>query len=218
MKKTLSLLIILFIMISLSLQIFSFKSYAMQYEVKEEIMKETIAEDVEEFVYDTSAEKLITYMEKELSEIEYLKEKNKLEWYKVYRTIVCKYINVVGMPSTVFEFYTGEEVRLICRTVETECYGKDFDSKVNVASVIFNRIEHPDKIYGETVEKVITSPKQFAYWRKVIPEDTLFAVLYAFEIEDTTNGCLSFNSNKKTDKFDGRSYVFSDSAGHHFFR
>ena len=119
------------------------------------------------------------------------------------------------MPETVFDVFTVEEVALICRMVETECYQQDFDSKVNVACVAFNRFNSGK--FGDTMKEVITSPKQFAYGRINLDEDTIWAVQYAFEVGDTTQGALFFHSMKKTDTFCGRKWIFSDNAIHHFY-
>lgn len=206
MKKISLAVILLFITISFLLPIFSFESCAMEQEV--EVVEETNEEiDVRELS--------IIHMNKELDAISHLKETDKLEWYKQYRNIVCKYENVSVL--SIFNYYTEEEIRLICRAVETECYGQSFESKVMIANVIFNRLESSK--YSSDVETVITSPNQFAYWRTSIPEDTLYAVMYGFEQADLTNGCLAFHSNKKTEKFGGRKYVFTDdNSGHHFYR
>ena len=215
MKRIISVMILILMTVSFLLPIFNIESCAMEEKVEE--VNEEIHTEITDTTEEVSARELtIIYMNKEMDAIEHLKETDKMEWYKNYRKIVCKYRYVVGAPDCIFDVYTEEEVNLICRTVETECYGQDFESKANVASVIFNRVDSDE--YASTVEEVITSPKQFAYYRKTISEDTLLAVMYSFEIKDTTNGCLSFHSNEKTEKFGGRSYVFTDSSGHHFYR
>ena len=216
MKKILSLLILLFIVISFTLPIYSSESFTIEEDLVDE-EQQIIDEYLDGKQEEIEIEKSITHMNQEMEEINHLKETDKMEWYKSYRNIVCEYKDVVGVPVTAFEVYTEDEVNLICKAVETECYGKSFESKVMVANVIFNRIE--SDLYSSDVSVVITSPYQFAYSREVIPEDTLYAVLYAYEIEDLTNGSLSFHSNEKTEKFDGRSYVFTDpNSGHHFYK
>ena len=119
-------------------------------------------------------------------------------------------------PETIYDYFTEDEIRLICRVVETETYDQDFMSKVNVANVVLNRY-YSDK-FGETITEIVTSPYQFAYGRKNITEDTIWAVMYAFEIEDTTEGALFFHSNSKTNTFNGANYIFTDSCGHHFYK
>lgn len=205
MKRILALLVLILIGFGFLLPIFSFESCAMEQEVIEE-------------VEEVSARELsLIHMNKEMDAISHLKETDKLEWYKLYRNIVCKYRNILDPPLTVFDFYTEDEINLICRTVETECYGQSFESKCMVASVIFNRIESEE--YSSNVEEVITSPYQFSYWRTAITEDTLYAVMYAFEIIDMTDGSLAFHSNEKTERFAGRDYVFTDEMSeHHFYK
>ena len=84
-----------------------------------------------------------------------------------------------------------------------------------MASVIFNRVE--DGRFGEDIEEVITRPRQFVYGRKELTEDTILAVQYAYEIEDTTNGALYFHSGKKRETFNKAKYIFTDDAGHNFY-
>ena len=214
MKRILALLILIFVGSGFLLPTFKVESCAIE---KNDIQ---IAECVQE---DTSLKEVsvrelsIIHMNKEMESISHLKETEKLEWYKAYRKIICKYRNVLDPPLSVFDFYTEEEVRLICKTVETECYGQNFESKVMVANVIFNRIESGK--YGSTVEDVIKKPNQFTYWRDSIPEDTIYATMFGFEMGDLTDGSLAFHSNEKTDRFAGLDYVFTDeSSGHHFYK
>lgn len=70
----------------------------------------------------SNEELMFIHINKEISDIEHLKEVNKLEWYKAYKEILCKYKYKVGTSNNIFDFYTEDEVRLICRVVETECY------------------------------------------------------------------------------------------------
>lgn len=132
-----------------------------------------------------------------------------------YKDLVNEYSEWFDPPESVYDYFTEDEVYIIQRCVETETFEKDFDSKVNVANVIFNRIEHKD--FDDTAIEVVTKKKQFAYGRKIISYDTVLAVEYAFQFGDTTQGALYFHSNKKTDKFCGADYLFTDAAGHHFY-
>ena len=174
-----------------------------------EIVVEEVIEEEEPDQYEIA----IQEMQEKMSEIESI-EDNK-EWFLAYKDIVFEYAEWIDPPETIFDYYTEDEVRLICRVVETETYQCDFDSKVNIANVVLNRIESGE--FGETVEEVITTESQFAYGREVITEDTILAVMFAFEFEDTTNGATFFHSNKQTDTFCGKSYIFSDDAVHHFY-
>jgi hypothetical protein len=152
-------------------------------------------------------------IEEKLSEIRQIEDKK--GWYLSYKDLIKSHSDVIDPPETVYENYTEEEIYLIQRCVETECHGGDFDSKCNVASVIFNRINSDE--FGNTPHNVITQPNQFAYGRRNISEETKLAVEYVFDIGDTTNGCIAFHSNAKRNKFNNWDYAFTDELGHNFY-
>ena len=193
-----------------------------QYEEKvlvEEVEPVLLSDVTYEIVFEEVIEEPDPYeiaiqkMQEEMKEIEVI-EDNK-EWFLAYKDILFKYAKWIDPPETIYDYFTEDEVRLICRVVETETYQCDFDSKVNVANVVLNRIESGE--FGETVEEIVTTENQFAYGRETITEDTILAVMYSFEIIDTTKGALYFHSNEKTDTFCGRDFIFQDSAGHNFY-
>ena len=167
-------------------------------------------------------------MDDELSEIELMKDRMNTEldaiseisdpeaWYIAYRDIVCRYSEWFDMPATIYDEFDESEVRLICRTVETECYDQDFNSKCNVASVILNRYRNGG--YGETITDIITGKNQFAYGREQITDRTLLSVMYVYEIGDTTDGCVAFRSDEKPDTWCGWQYSFTDLCGHNFYK
>lgn len=158
-------------------------------------------------------EVVVQEIQEKMEEIESI-EDNK-EWFLAYKDIVFKFAKWIEPPETIFDCFTEDEVRLICRVVETETYQCSFDSKVNVANVLLNRLESGR--FGETVEEIITIEGQFVYWREIITEDTILAVMYAYEMEDTTYGALYFHSNEKTDTFCGNEFIFQDEVGHNFY-
>ena len=177
-------------------------------------MKEDIT--IEEIQKVNEVDLAITEMRNDMDTIESITDN--MEWFISYRSVIDKYSYILDPPETVYDYFNDEDIYLIQRAVETECYDQDFDSKCNVASVIFNRISDPKQRFGKTVTEVITTDKQFAYGRKNISDSTKLAVEYAFEIIDTTNGCIGFHSNQKTEKFNGWDYVFTDDINHHFYR
>jgi len=181
-------------------------------EIEEELVlvgsEETESNEFEQAVID---------MQNDMDRIEDITSSN-IDWYIAYKNVINKYSYIIDPPETVYDYFTDDEIYLIQRVVETECFDGDFDSKCHVANVILNRIEDPDQRFGSTVEKVVTSENQFAYGRKIISDSTKLAVEYAFEIVDTTNGCIGFHSNKKTKTFNKWNYAFTDQIGHHFYR
>lgn len=219
MKRILSLLILLFMVVSLVIPISSINDNRhIESETKivklDDIVGNIPAMEVNEVIIQPDPYEIaIQKMQEEMAEIENITDKK--EWFLSYKDIVYKYSKWIDPPETVFDYYTEDEIRLICQAVETEAYQCDFNSKVNVANVILNRIESGE--FGETVEEVITTENQFAYGRKSITDDTVLAVMFAFEFEDTTYGATYFHSNEQTETFNGKSYIFSDDAIHHFY-
>lgn len=221
MKKFLSLLILLFIVISFVSPNLSINSIN---QTENDIDKPILLSDITCEVVIEKVENIeptldpfevaINKMEEELIEISSIEDN--MEWFINYKDIVSRYTMWISPPNSIYDCFTEEEINLICRVVETETFECDFDSKVNVANVVFNRLEHGE--FGKTIKEIITTKNQFAYGRKNISEDTILAVEYAFMVEDTTNGALFFHSNKKTNTFCGASYIFSDDAVHHFYK
>lgn len=167
---------------------------------------------VEEVKRDIKKEKQDEFHLK-LDKIKHIEDK--MEWFLAYKNLTYEYMKWIELPETVYDKYSEDEIKLIWRVVETETYDQDFESKVNVANVIFNRLKSGE--FGETITEIITTPKQFRYGRQKITDDTIYAVMYAYEMPDTTYGALYFHSNEKTDKFNGSPYIFTDKCGHHFY-
>lgn len=152
----------------------------------------------------------------DLSLIEPLKDKDLKEYYIKYMDICYKYEDLFGLPVSIYDVYSEEEIYIMQRCIETEVYQTPyFESRVNVANVILNRVKSEQ--FSDNPITVVTSPSQFAYWRKDIEEDTIIALECAFIFEDTTQGALYFHSNPKTNYFNGYEYIFTDKSGHHFY-
>lgn len=215
MKRLLSLLILLFMVVSFLLPFSVVKSVKNEeITIVEPTIMSTITYEIEEVVNEPDIYEIaMQEMQEKMSELDSTTDKK--EWFLAYKDIVFKYVEWIDPPETIFDYFTEDEVNLICRVVETETYQCDFDSKVNVANVVINRLESGR--FGDTVEEIITTERQFAYWREIITEDTILAVMYAYEMEDTTFGALYFHSNEKTDTFCGNEFIFQDEAGHNFY-
>lgn len=145
--------------------------------------------------------------------IEPIKESNKMAYFICYKTIVNESNYVLDPSETIYDYYSDEEIDIMLRCIETETYDCPFEAKVNVANVILNRVDH--ELFPSDAYSVVTAPNQFAYGRKNITEETILALEYAFEIEDTTNGCVGFRSDKNPSTWNGWEYVFTD--GYHYF-
>lgn len=85
-----------------------------------------------------------------------------------------------------------------------------------MASVIFNRLEH--ERFPNTLSEILVYD-QFSlisdgrYKEVEVSEDTILACEYAFQIEDTTGGCLFFDSNNTLNY----KFIMNDGA-HNFYK
>ena len=178
-----------------------------------EIIKETELSEIEKL--NNEVDTAIENMNVEMAEIESIE--NKKEWFIAYKEIVDRYSYILDPPEGIYDYYTDEELDMFFRVVQAEIGDEyTFEQKCNVASVILNRIEHY-KFSDEMLE--ILTPRQFetvkngSYKKSKVSEDTILACEYAFEIEDTTDGCLFFDSNKTLNY----EFVFNDGA-HNFYK
>lgn len=144
---------------------------------------------------------------------------NKLEWYKKFQEFMA---DCEDPMETIYDYYTDEERILLYKVVEAEVGGLGgFDERCNVASVIFNRIDNEK--FGDTLSDVLTK-KQFAtisdgrYKKVTASEETILACEFVFQFGDTTGGALFFESGNNTvhDKY--ATYMFTDAAGHRFYK
>lgn len=115
--------------------------------------------------------------------------------------------------DTIYDLFSEEEIQLLFRVVETETHGADYESKKNVASVIFNRHEQYDK----TLKDIITSPNQFGYSKKSITDSTIKACEDALNNRGNVSKALFFRSDRCPDTWLGRPFIYRDSATHYFY-
>ena len=192
------------------------------------IIEETQPETQEEVVTEEVIEETLSKedeMNLRILEIEFDRHEDTLEWFKEYKKITDEYREYldVRLPETIYDVYTDEDIRIMSQCVETEVYTGDFNSKCNVASVIFNRV-NSKAFPGDTPTDVVTAKYQFAYGRTKVTESSLLAVEYVYIFGDTTDGCVAFRSDKKMDrwytykKINYWEYQFTDKVGHHFFK
>lgn len=160
-------------------------------------------------------ENAINNMRSEMSEIENITDKE--EWFISYKSIIEKYSDILDPPETLYDYFTDEELDMFFRVVQAEIGDEySFEQKANVASVILNRIEHykfPDEMFEILTSDQFSTIKNGRYKKVEISEETILACEYAFEIEDTTNGCLFFDSNNAL-KYE---FIFNDGA-HNFYK
>lgn len=164
------------------------------------------------FEIDTAIEE----MNQKMAEIESIEDKK--EWFIAYKSIIEEYSYIIDPPETIYEYFTEEELDLLFHVVQAEigdeCYS--FEQKANVASVVFNRLYHekfPDALSEILVYDQFSPISNGRYKEVEVSEDTILACEYAFMIEDTTNGCLFFDSNNTLNY----QFMFNDGA-HNFYK
>lgn len=157
----------------------------------------------------------IEEMNYEMTEIETITDKK--EWFIAYKSIIEEYSYIIDPPETIYDYFTEEELDLLFRVVQAEVGDEySFESKVNVANVIFNRFYH--ERFPDTLSDILAhdqfSPIADGRYKEVeVTEDTILACEYAFTMDDTTDGCLFFDSNNTLNY----QFVFNDSA-HNFYK
>lgn len=159
----------------------------------------------------------VTYneMNEKMEEIENITDKK--EWYLAYKSIVDTYSDFFDRPETIYDRFTDTELDLLFKVVQAEIGDEySFEQKINVASVIFNRLEHerfPDDLADILVADQFSSISDGRYQKVEVSDTTILACEYAFSIENTADGCLFFDSNNKL-KY---KFVFTDGA-HNFYK
>lgn len=148
--------------------------------------------------------------------IEPLKLIDKKMWFTLYKLMQEEYSNYIDTSESVYDYFNDEQITMMQKCIETETFEASFDSKVNVACVILNRVEH-EQFPTDPVE-IITGKNQFVYGRNNITEDTILALEYAFMIEDTTNGCIAFRSDSSPETWNKWTKQFTDESGHTFYK
>lgn len=166
-------------------------------------------------IMNFEVDSIIKRMNADIHEIESIE--NKKEWFIAYKENINRYSNVLDTPETIYDYYTSKELDILFRVVQAEVGDEySFEQKINVASVIFNRIMHDD--FANEMQNILTSD-QFQsisdgrYMEIKVSEETILACEYSFMFRDKTNGCLFFDSNGKLNY----EFVYSDGA-HNFYR
>lgn len=161
-------------------------------------------------------------LEEELKRVEYINGLNKEEYLKTYISISESY--GVNIMSIILRYMTLEEFEFICRIVEVETSGQPFESKVNVANVIINRMFSNE--FPNTILEILLEDGQFSSLRKSktieYTTETSNAIKYAILFGDTTNGSLFFCNPNICDassfeyNYDNANII--DESGHEFYK
>lgn len=146
-----------------------------------------------------------------LQYIEPLKDTDKATYLEIYK-------NLIDPTSLTLleEEFSEEQIEIMYRCIETETYGAPLNAKVNVASVILNRVRS-DMFPTDPIE-IITAPNQFAYSKRNISEDTKIALEYAYLFGSEMEDCVAFRHDKCPQTWCKWEYYKTDEVGHHFYK
>lgn len=124
---------------------------------------------------------------------------------------------IIDPPETIYDYFTEEKLDLFFHVVQAEIGDEySFEQKTHVVSVIFNRYYHerfPNTLLEILIPSQFSTISNGSYKKVDISEDTILACEYVFMIEDTTDGCLFFDSNNALNY----QFVFNDGA-HNFYK
>lgn len=122
------------------------------------------------------------------------------------------------------------DMEILCRLVEAEAGGEDFQGKKLVAHVVLNRLEHEQ--FPDTIEDVVFETRQgitqFSpvkdgrFYRVKVSEETKSAVEQAMKDEDNAGGALYFVNSEIADRsamkwFDSKCTYLFRHGNHDFF-
>lgn len=161
-----------------------------------------------------------------------LHNETKEKKYNISEEIVRSAIDIVSQSEdvnnkfngekSIYDDFSEEELTLLFAVVEAEATGANVDCKSHVASVIFNRLK--DGWYNGDLTKNIMAKRQFEvitnkrYKKVIVTPETIRACEIAYNI-DTSMGALFFDcTNGKSWAANNREYIFSDKAGHDFYK
>lgn len=163
----------------------------------------------------------VSRMESDLEAIEPLKDSNKHAWFTSYKQVINNYADILDPPETIYDAFSKEELDLLFRVVHAEIGDEwSFEQKVNVANVIFNRVE--SDYFGDSLITVLI-PGQFSTisngaYHNTPSEKTIAACEYAYEIGIGIDNELYFDSNGALAKYSKLEWVRNDGAHNYYIQ
>ncbi len=135
-------------------------------------------------------------------------------------------------PETIYDYFTKAEIEMLERLVEAEATAGNLQDKINVANVIYNRLnssEFPDTIKGVVFQRngkyyQFSCIPDNRYYEVKVTKETKKAVKQAFEEKDTTKGALFFcnvrdvESQSTLSWFKSLDYIMTDDIGHSYYK
>lgn len=158
-------------------------------------------------------------VERRMSKLESIEDE--MEWFIAYKEIANDYEGILESPKSIYDCFSEDELDLLFRVVQAEVGDEwEFIHKVNVASVIFNRLYSKEDDFAKQntlsevlVKRQFSTIKSGRYKQVEVSEMTILACEYSFMIQDTTDGCIAFRSDKNAPEiWNGWKRIYHDGA------
>lgn len=152
---------------------------------------------------------------------------NRKNDFLLYKEVLDRYRNYpyLKIPLTVYEEYNIGEIKVFQKLVAAETTGGDFESKCNVASVVWNRLyseKYPnniiDVIYQRNGSVQFTPTYDGRIDTVEATEDDVLAIEYTYMFGSTAYDCIAFDNVKNSWNRNKLEMVFTDSINHTFYR
>ena len=184
--------------------------------IAENVDKNSIEEQLMPINFEIS--NVIEEMNHKMAEIEVITDKR--EWFLAYKKIIEKYSYIIDSPETIYDYFSKEELDLLFHVVQAEVGDEySFESKINVANVIFNRFYHerfPDTLSEVLVSNQFSTIANGRYKKVEVSEDTILACEYSYMFSNYNIGnAVYFQSIGYQNYFCNAEYVYYD--GCHYF-
>lgn len=162
------------------------------------------------------------------NKIESIKSQARKEWFIFYKSILKQYkiYPYINIPLNVYDEYNINEIKVFQKLVAAETTGGNFESKCNVASVVWNRIHsqnYPDNIIDVIYERNGSAQFTPTYDGRIdiveVTEDDVLAIEYTYMFGSTVYDCIAFDTAKGNSWNKNKlEMVFTDSINHTFYR
>lgn len=152
---------------------------------------------------------------------------NRKNDFLLYKEVLDRYRDYpyLEIPLTVYEEYDIGELKVFQKLVAAETTGGSFESKCNVASVVWNRLysdKYPNNIIDVIYQRNGSAQFTPTYDGRIdtveVTEDDVLAIEYTYMFGSTAYDCIAFDNVKNSWNKNKLEMVFTDSINHTFYR
>lgn len=153
---------------------------------------------------------------------------NRKNDFLLYKKILDEYrdYSYIQIPLTVYDEYDIGGIKVFQKLVAAETTGGDFESKCNVASVVWNRLyseKYPNNIIDVIYQRDGSVQFTPTYDGRIdtveVNDDDVLAIEYTYMFGSTVYDCIAFDNVKGNSWNKNKlEVVFTDSINHTFYR